>query len=106
MSFWQAGISSKVTRDPIRPNEREDDEKEIRGRGKEEEGIYEEIDEETMEEEGRAPRVQRKPMTPTKAEVEEHEATHFPPRAWCRHCTAGHGISNQHREDKGKDGVK
>ena len=39
MSFWQAGISSKVTRDPIRPNEREDDEKEIRGRGKEEEGM-------------------------------------------------------------------
>ena len=50
MSFWQAGISSKVTRDPIRPNEKGDDDEEIRGRGNEEQERCEEMDEETMEE--------------------------------------------------------
>ena len=49
------------------------------------------------EEEARIPRIPGRPISPTKAEVEEHEITHFPPRAWCQHCVAGHGISNQHR---------
>ena len=43
-------------------------------------------------------RIPRKPTSPTKTEIEEHEATHFPPQAWCPHCVTGHGISNQHRK--------
>ena len=55
------------------------------------------------EEEARKPRYPRRPNAPTKQEIEEHEITHLPPRDWCPHCVAGHGISNQHRASKDKD---
>ena len=48
------------------------------------------------DDEARKPRIPRRPNAPTKAEIEEHEITHLPPRDWCPHCVAGHGISNQH----------
>ena len=36
--------------------------------------------------------------TPTAREIEEHEATHLPYRAWCRHCVAGYGKDEYHRK--------
>ena len=70
--------------------------------GEEEEEREDEEQEEEVEEEeeARKPRVPRRPVAPTKAEIEEHEVTHLPPRDWCPHCVAGHGISNQHRASK------
>ena len=41
------------------------------------------------EEEGQQPKVIRSPKAPTKAEREEHEATHLPCRSWCTHCLRG-----------------
>ena len=58
---------------------------------------------EDKENEGIKVRIPRRPTAPTKAEIEEHEATHFPPRDWCPHCVAGHGISNQHRKSHEKE---
>ena len=41
-------------------------------------------------------KVKRRPYTPSPKEVEEHEATHYPYRAWCRHCVAGAGRLDGH----------
>ena len=38
------------------------------------------------------------PREPTAAEREEHELTHLPYRAWCRHCVRGRRKSEAHRE--------
>ena len=57
--------------------------------------------EDENKEEGRKPRVPRRPTAPTKAEIEDHMPLHFPPRDWCPHCVAGHGISHQHRRATG-----
>ena len=43
------------------------------------------------EEEMRKPKVGRRPVLPTKAEVEEHFPLHLHYRSWCRHCRAGKG---------------
>ena len=40
-------------------------------------------------EEVRQPRIGRRPMAPTKAEVEEHLPLHLNYRSWCEHCRAG-----------------
>ena len=37
-----------------------------------------------------------RPIVPKWKEVEEHEATHYPVRSWCRHCCAGHGRLGGH----------
>ena len=31
----------------------------------------------------------RRPLLPTKAEIDEHYPLHFNYRAWCKHCVAG-----------------
>ena len=54
-------------------------------------------EESKKDDEARKPRVPKRPTAPTKKEIEEHEVTHLPPRDWCQHCVAGHGISSQHR---------
>ena len=41
------------------------------------------------ENEMRKPRLGRRPMLPTKAEVEEHFPLHLNYRSWCKHCVAG-----------------
>ena len=47
------------------------------------------VEDEEQSEESRAVRVgQKKLMTPTLAEREEHEQTHIPYQSWCRHCVA------------------
>ena len=45
----------------------------------------------------RRPRICRRPLAPTKAEVEEHNRTHAEYRSWCPHCVRGKSISMQHR---------
>ena len=37
----------------------------------------------------RAPRVARRPILPTKAEIAEHFPLHLHYRSWCEHCVAG-----------------
>ena len=54
-------------------------------------------DECNEEEEGRTPKVRRRPKQPSKKEIEEHEATHIPFRSWCRHCLRGRGRNKPHR---------
>ena len=48
-------------------------------------------------EEGRAPKLLTTPYTPSKAEIEAHEATHWPFRAWCPDCVQGRGRNTAHR---------
>jgi hypothetical protein len=54
-------------------------------------------DEEQDDEEGQQPKVIRSPKAPTKAEREEHEATHLPFRSWCTHCLRGRGRNKPHQ---------
>ena len=37
------------------------------------------------------------PRNPTKKEIEEHEISHTPFRAWCRFCGMGRGEADPHR---------
>ena len=46
---------------------------------------------EVGEEEIREPKFGRRPVLPTKAEVDEHVLLHLHYRSWCRHCRAGKG---------------
>ena len=69
--------------------------------------VEDEMDEEDMDdkeeqsEEIRAVRVgQKKMMTPTLAEREEHERTHVPYRRWCRHCVAARASNPADRGQK------
>ena len=66
--------------------------------------VEDEMDEEDMDDkeeqsaESRAVRVgQKKTVTPTLAEREEHERTHIPYRSWCRHCVAARASNPAHR---------
>ncbi len=61
-----------------------------------------------VEFEVRKPRIARRPLLPTKAEVDEHYPLHLNYRSWCAHCVAGKARSNPHvqsKEDKEKLGV-
>jgi hypothetical protein len=65
-----------------------------------EEIMADEVEEEQgteEDEEGQQPRVMRAPKAPTKAEREEHEATHLPFRSWCTHCLRGRGRNKPHK---------
>ena len=50
----------------------------------------------------------RDPAQPIAKERAEHEALHFPYRAWCPHCVRGRGVSSHHTmrkegpEEKGR----
>ena len=52
---------------------------------------------EAPEGEMRQPRLGRRPVLPTKAEVEEHFPLHLNYRSWCKHCVAGKAILAQHK---------
>ena len=41
-------------------------------------------------------KVRNKPIQPSKKEIEEHEATHYPYRSWCRYCVAAKGRRDKH----------
>ena len=45
----------------------------------------------------RRPRICKRPMAPTKIEVEEHNRTHAEYRSWCPDCVAGKSVSMHHR---------
>ena len=48
-------------------------------------------------EEARRPAPARDPSAPTKAQWDEHQATHLPFRIWCPHCVAGRLDNPPHR---------
>ena len=56
-----------------------------------------------------SPKIARKPMLPTKAEVDAHYPSHLNYRSWCKHCVAGKARSSPHirkdKEDEEKFGV-
>ena len=55
-------------------------------------------DKEEPSEESRAVRVgQKRIITPTLKERQEHERTHIPYRSWCRHCVAARASNPAHR---------
>ena len=58
---------------------------------------------EDQEEEGRRPEIARTAQRVSKQERLEHELTHCPFRAWCRHCARGRGMNMghycQHKEE-------
>ena len=47
-------------------------------------------------EEGRTIRTPAPPYVPSVKERREHNATHYPPRSWCRHCVEGRGLASPH----------
>ena len=66
------------------------------------------IGEPESHEEVRHPRVARRPVLPTKAEIDEHFPLHLNFRSWCEHCVAGKARLAQHRvqpSDREKLGV-
>ena len=73
---------------PIRPN---DPEEEVEGEGVAAEEGDEDDDREGEHpaEEARRAKKARDPGAPSRAEVEEHGATHLPFHLWCEECVAG-----------------
>lgn len=59
-----------------------------------------EVEEESSRE-GRAPDILGDPCLPTKAEVEEHNATLIPSRGLCPACVSGHARHRAHRKEGG-----
>ena len=53
--------------------------------------------EEPSEESGGRRDRQKRMMTPTLMERQEHERTHIPCRSWCRHCVAARASNPAHR---------
>ena len=47
----------------------------------------------------RRPKPGRRPVLPTKAELDEHFPLHLQYRSWCKHCVAGKARLAQHRVD-------
>ena len=45
-------------------------------------------------------KVVRKPMEPSRAARERHEACHLPYADWCRHCVMARSLASQHRVKK------
>ena len=53
-------------------------------------------------------KIGRRPVLPTKAEIDRHYPLHLEYRSWCTHCVAGKARSTQHKkaeENKEKLGV-
>ena len=48
------------------------------------------------DDEVRQPRIGRRPMAPTKAEIDEHHPSHLNYRSWCAHCRAGNARHDRH----------
>jgi hypothetical protein len=58
-------------------------------------------------EEARRPRIALSPKTPSRDEIEEHNATHLPYRNWCPHCIRGRSENAPHQAlgEQGEAGV-
>ena len=65
--------------------------------------MEEEIELEVDEEEAQEGGMQRVPMLPSQAEIDEHNITHLPFRRWCPFCLRGRGISSGHFSRKEAD---
>ena len=93
---WNGECVSEVPLKPVRPSELEV--------GGFEDEDFEQIEcEEKESDEARAPEVLRDPGAPTPKEVEEHNVTHLPFRAWCPHCVAGKAQDRPHMKSENKD---
>ena len=107
--FCQAGIAHQQPDEPIRPFS-DGRAGAICSKGAAEgAGQATTEDEEAVIEEEfgtRTPRVPRRPLAPTKAQLEEHMPLHVDYRCWCPHCVAGRGISHQHSSDTSGDAEK
>ena len=51
---------------------------------------------EDLEEEADRPRAAAIPRSPSKAEIAQHELTHFPYRSWCEDCVRGRATGHKH----------
>ena len=69
--------------------------------GEEFQDIEFEVEDESGE--AREPRILRDPGAPTEAEVEQHNVTHLPFRAWCPACVEGKARDRKHRKQGGSD---
>ena len=60
--------------------------------------MHEKADEEEADVTNEKPPVKatKMPTTPSRYEVEEHEVSHYPYRAWCRSCVASAGRRDGH----------
>ena len=56
-----------------------------------------ELEVENESQEARAPKVFRDPGAPTETEIEQHNVTHLPFRAWCPSCVEGKARDRAHR---------
>ena len=61
-------------------------------------GDEEELQEATVDDEERKPRVARIPRAPTAQEWDDHMSHHAEYRDWCPWCVQGKGIAQQHRQ--------
>ena len=57
-------------------------------------------DEEETENHPEAPRIAKIHHKPTQAEIDEHEVTHYPWRAWCSCCVRGAAVNDPHHRIK------
>ena len=46
----------------------------------------------------------RKPVLPSRKEIEDHERTHLPFRDWCKHCVMGRARNELHKKDSSQVG--
>jgi len=56
-------------------------------------------DSDASPDEARPVRVMRDPGAPTQAEVDKHNITHLPFRAWCPACVTGQAKDRAHKKD-------
>ena len=87
--FPLAGCISQYT--PVSPDTQQ---------GPEKDKEMEDVSEEVVCEEVRAPVTVRNPLNPTRKEIEEHEVTHIPFRSWCKHCIRGRAVNTPHKTKK------
>lgn len=107
----KAGVQSRVGSHPQRPTgqvvplEGEAVEEDPTIFDDVEEGMEEDLEEACEEhgvavkeaEEGRMAKPLKAPSLPSPEEIEAHEVSHIPFRAWCSHCVRGRGKSYSHQ---------
>ena len=50
--------------------------------------------------EARDLKIKLAPSAPTQAEIERHNASHYPPRVWCKYCVQGRMREMRHQQMK------
>ena len=90
-------ISPVIQHSATNAEAQEDDEKLVEIEEMESRKAAPVLEEHDEHDEVRQPRVGRRPMAPTKAEIEEHYPLHLNYRSWCEHCRAGKARQDRHR---------